>query len=260
MVGDSIGKIRIKYLSMQHQLDSIYAEADTLADLQKTMIVAYPQLTKWEVICYSPLIREFTRCYETPFPLILATVGIESGWNPTLVSYAGCRGLGQISTGAAAEESKKLSISYKAGYTEWVEPLNLSILLNRFCSRYADSGKEFAVKSYVGGNGFKKTEAQNGKNAKYIKEYAQLVEREELKIKNILAEANKVSYIYRGILYERLIEFTEVSRSQRALVRRVQEQNPTRPSIPVDSIRRKGEMPIMFDETRNQFPPLIIGN
>lgn len=236
---------------MKSELDSIYSEIDTLADIKKTMIVAYPQLTKWEAMCYAPIVREFTKTYRTPFPLALSFVGVESGWNPTLVSTARCRGLGQLGTAAAKEGSARLGISYKEGYTEWVEPLNLALSLYYLCTRYANSGREFAIKSYVGGNNYRITEKAGGKSAKYINEYAQLIEREELKVKNILAETDKLTYIYKGILYERIIEHPEMSRTQRTLVRRVQEQNPTRTSLPVDSVSKNSKVPVVLDKTND---------
>ena len=243
-------------VSMKNELDSIYAEADTLADIQKIMIVAYPTLTKWEAMAYAPIIRERTKTHKTPFPLAISVMGVENLTNPTLVSAAGCRGLGQLGSTAASDGCKRLSIPYKEGYTEWVEPINLALSLTYFCTRYEDSGRVFAVKSYVGGNNYRVTEKANGKGAKYIKDYSQLVEREELKIKNILTEADKLTYIYKGILYERFAESAKMSRTQRALVRRVQKQNPTRPAIPVDSSRGKSKVPIMLNENVNTFPPI----
>jgi len=243
----------------RQELDSIYAELDTLADIQKSMLVSYPQLSKWEAKYYAPIFREFCKTYQTPVPLALSIVGVESGWNPTLVSIAGCRGLGQLSPAAAREGCSRLGISYKEGYTEWNEIHNLTLSLYYFCSRYSRSGREFAVKSYVGGNNFRRTEAAGGKNAIYIKQYAQLVEREELKVKNILAEADKLTYIYKGILYERIIEHPEMSRAQRKMVRRVQEQNPTRTSLPVDSISKNSQVSTMLNEANNGDTLISIG-
>jgi hypothetical protein len=228
--------------SLQSFHDSVYKVENDLADIRKTMIVSYPRLSQWEARYYAPIFRDFCTEYDTPFPLVIALFGVESGYNPSLISSAGCRGLGQLGAAAASDECKLLGIEYKEGFTEWNEIHNLVLSMNRFCSRYRDKGHVFAVKSYVAGNSFHITEKAGGKNAKYIKEYTQLVEKEELKVKNMLQESTKLMYIYKGIIYERNIESTEMSRTQRTMVRRVQDQNPTRPTISVDSASEFGKM------------------
>jgi hypothetical protein len=204
------------------ELDSIYAEQDTLAYIQKMMLVAYPQLSKWEVRYYAPIFRDFCKTYKVPAPLMVSIIGIESQWNPTLTSRAGCKGLGQLLPSTAEIECRKLGIDYTPNVTEWTDVVNLVVSLNYFCSKYEKNGREYAIKSYVGGPAYKKT---TGKNAEYISYYNNLVEKEAKKVKNILHESNKLMYVYRGVIYEH--EHESITDEQKKIICRLRDSNPT---------------------------------
>lgn len=210
---------------LRSKVSYIESEADTLAYIQKMMVVSYPQITKWEAKYYSYIIRDFSKEYNTPASLMVALIGIESGWSHIASSYANCKGLGQLSPAAAKDESIKIGIKYKEGITEFHEIHNLVMSFNRFCSRHESKGRDFAVRSYIGGDSFYKTLTKEGKNAKYIKSYDAIIEKEEIKVKKILHEANKLMYIYGGIIRE--YENDTITKEQQKIVNRIRDNNPT---------------------------------
>ena len=226
----------------KHELDSLVSYHNEIANIQKTLLIS-ANISKLEARYYAPIIYDFCNEFSIEYSLAIALINVESQWNPTLISSAKCRGLGQLGVAAAGEACSALGVSYNEGVTEWTDVLNLGLSLYYFGRKLQVSNStEEALKRYIGGDGFKTAENRQGATSKMIKKYAQDVAAEQVKIKNILTEADKVSYIYKGILYERNIEPEEMSRTQRKVVRRMQEQNPTGPSIFVDTNRRDGSM------------------
>lgn len=179
-------KNHIAKRDLKNNISNTESEADTLAYIQKMMVVSYPQITKWEAKYYSYIIRDFSKEYKTPASLMVALIGIESGWSHVAISPMGCKGLGQLSVAAAKDESRNIGIKYKEGVTEFHEIHNLVMSFNKFCSRHESKGRDFAVMSYIGGDSFAKTLSKKGSNAKYIKHYDAIIEKEEIKIKKIL--------------------------------------------------------------------------
>lgn len=166
-----------------------------------TLSKAYPQLSKYETIAYAQIIYHFTcEKYAIPFEEPCAIIQIETGWDPTLVSISKCRGLGQLSTAAAAESAAKINIDYLPGITEWRDIDNLALSLEYYCSRRENGTAESATKSYIGGDTWKKA-ASGGDREKVINQYDKSVGVERLRIKKIMAEVEKLKYIKGGVIY-----------------------------------------------------------
>jgi soluble lytic murein transglycosylase-like protein len=175
------------------ELDSLKAYPNELSQISKTITVAYPVVSDIEAKYYAKIFYDISKQYKVDMPSFLALIKIESGWNPTLISSRKCRGLTQVSVAAATDECKKLGIEYKEGVTEWSDIANILIGLDYFSSRFQKSGCEYAIKSYIGGDGFK---SATGANKEYIDRYT----------KEFMVEYVRVGYIYKGVKYDELIK------------------------------------------------------
>jgi len=197
-------KIERELSATYHELDSLRNIESKKATINRTLQVAYPQLSIYEVLAYGELFYYVCEVkYKVSWIPPGAVMGVESNstWNPTLISSAKCRGLGQLGSAAAKEGCDKLGIPYKEGYTEWIEPLNLGLALDYYCSRAKAKGDSFAVRAYIGGDTWPKA-VPEGSRDKYIKKYAEDVAAKELKIRNVLTETIKLDYIYKGVSTE----------------------------------------------------------
>lgn len=183
-------------------LDSGAGKTQSISDKDMVKITigkAYPQLTRFEVMSYAEIIYHFCfEKYSIPFEEPCAIIQIETRWNPTLVSTAKCRGLGQLSVAAASEASKRLDIEYSAGLTEWFDINNLALSLEYYCFIRKDTDFESAAKCYIGGASWPKASPGGAREA-IIKGYAESVSAERLRIKKILAEVEKLRYIKGGV-------------------------------------------------------------
>jgi hypothetical protein len=188
--------------SLQNELDSLKIIDNEKNTIRRTLQVAYPQLSIFEVLAYGEIFYYVCETkYGIHFMKPAAIIGVESNWDPSLMSYAKCRGLGQLGSAAAKEGCDKYGIPYKEGYTEWNDPLNIGLSLDYYCSRAKTKGDSFAVREYIGGITWPKA-APGGLREKQIKKYAQDVAAKELKIRNVLTETIKLDYIYKGAYTE----------------------------------------------------------
>jgi hypothetical protein len=187
---------------MENDLDSLKTIQKDKQIIKQTMMIEYPQLSEFEGDAYAELFYSF--CYErykVSWTIPAAIIGIESGWNPTLISAKKCRGLGQLSSAAANEGCSKYGISYSEGYTEWNDVLNLALSLDYYCKKDTARGDSFAIRAYVGGDTWPAA-VPEGDRDKYIKSYAKDVAEKEAKISKILAEQKRLMYINKGAAYE----------------------------------------------------------
>lgn len=200
--------IMLEVAPQKNRIESLTKSLDSLKQIEtekqiinKTLRVAYPQLSEFEGKYYAEIFYDFCYVrYRVPFTIPAAIFGIESGWNPTLISKAKCRGLGQLGSSAAAEGCGRYGISYLEGYTEWNDILNVALSLDYFCKKFEAKGDSFAIRAYVGGDTWQKA-VPGGDRDKYIKSYTKSIAEKEDIIKKVLVETTKLTYINNGVLY-----------------------------------------------------------
>ena len=175
--------------SSNKKLDSIQNYFNELDIIKKTIIISYPVVSEVEAKYYSYIFYNISQQYKVDFAAFPALIRIESNWNPTLVSSRKCRGLTQIASATASDGCRQFNVDYKEGVTEWNDILNVIIGLDYFSLRYKKNGLEYAIRSYIGGDGFRNAA---GDNKIYIEKYT----------KEFMGEFTKVSYINKGVRYD----------------------------------------------------------
>lgn len=176
--------------SLNHKLDSLNVKSAEIEAIRKTITIAYPNVGKDEAIVYAYMFYNISSKYKNVDPIAFAAlIKIESGWNPTLVSSKECRGMTQLQSSTAEAMCKQLGIEYKKGVTEWNDVLNIILGLNYFSSRYESHNLSYAIKSYIGGDGFSNATSSN---KAYIERYSN----------DFINEYRKLYYIHKGVQYE----------------------------------------------------------
>lgn len=168
-----------------------------LDNMQKTLEVIY-NLTPFEARYYSIICNDFSEKYKLPWEVYPALIRIESNFNSGIMSKEHAKGMTQVLETTGRVQAGKLGIPYNDG-TLWNCVLNMVIGFDYFSEGYVEKkdslSKEealkHAMKRYCGGPGY----ANSNPDAKiYVKEYKTTLWDEYL----------KVSYVYKGIMYERL--------------------------------------------------------
>lgn len=190
-----------KICKLTKQIKEISREQDQISNMEKAMKVIY-NISDFEAHYYAIIFEDFSKKDGVPWEIYASLIRIESNFNPTIMSPAKCKGLAQVSEGTAKQICNKLGITYTEA-TLWNEVLNLVIGLTYFDEGFIEANKlskddqiQHAIKRYCGGPGYSKI----NDNAKiYVGEYKTTVWQEYIRL----------SYIYKGILYDNLQLKTE---------------------------------------------------
>lgn len=165
--------------------------------IMKTLILAY-SLSTWEAYFYAVYFDDLAVFYDIPWEVLPALIRVESNFNPTIRSQAGCKGLMQIMESTGAAEAKKLHIRFKENESLWNEFINLPIGTS-YLSRYIKArGVEGGIQTYLGGPDYLKSLKKNGESSIYLREYKTKVskEYEQLRImfRGIVDEIGTMDY------------------------------------------------------------------
>lgn len=164
----------------------------------KTLTIAY-DISEWEAYFYSKFFDDFSLYFRIPWEIYPALVRVESNFNPTRRSKAGCKGLMQLKESTAKAEAKKLNINFVESQSLWNEFINLPLGVNYLSRHIKKEGNiEGGIKCYLGGPDYLKSVKRNGDISKYVKEYKTRVskEYEQLKImyRGVVDELSNFSY------------------------------------------------------------------
>jgi hypothetical protein len=177
-----------------------------LTNMEKTLLLVY-NISPHEAHYYSIIFDDFSQKDKIPWEVYAALIRIESNFNPTVLSPAKCKGLTQVKEETGRGVASKLGINFNES-TLWNDLLNIVIGLTYFDEGYTEKvdslGPEdalkHAIKRYCGGPGYQKI---NTESKVYVGEYKSTVWQEYIRL----------SYIYKGILYEELKKSNEDQRS-----------------------------------------------
>lgn len=158
--------------------------------MTKTLIVAY-KLSKWEAYYYCTLFDDFSLRYNIPWEIFAATIRVESNFNPSAKSDAGCKGLMQLKESTAEELATSLDIRYN-DKTLWNDILNIILGSTYLSTHIKEKGIKEGVKTYLGGPDYKRNVKKNHGTRTYVKEY---------KV-SVLSEYDKLSLMFRGVVDE----------------------------------------------------------
>lgn len=160
--------------------------------IAKTIVLAYG-ISDWEAYHYAIVFDQWSVYYQIPWEVYIALIRVETNFNPTLTSKAGCRGLMQIKESTAKEIAKKLNIGYKEKRTLFNEFCNIAIG-SYYLSENILKKKDInhGVSCYLGGPDYLKSIKSNAETFKYVKEYKTRVSK----------EYEQLSYMFRGIVDE----------------------------------------------------------
>ena len=188
IMGDTTDELRTKMDILEqkdynHKLDSI-----ELLCMEKTMLVAYPRLSEYEAKYYSIIYIDMACKYGVDWKWFPAMMWIESRFNPTAKSEDDAHNLTQVIEPTLKIQCDKLGIKYKKN-TKWHDIHMMIAGIDYLCQGF-EKGEEYAVKRYIGGPGYKKAAKESDQED--IKAYWD----------SVSTEANKVKYIYRGIISE----------------------------------------------------------
>jgi hypothetical protein len=181
------------------EIDSFYIYFNTLDMMKKTLEVAYPYISSFEAKYYSHMFYDKATEFKVDWAWYPSTIRAETNWNHTLISKKKARGVMQITPICAIHQAERLQIPfYKEGYTEWNE-INNVIMGIDYLSQGFVKGEEYAIKRYIGGDGFKNA---SDTNKIVIENYSKEVIAEQAKVDSIFQEHAKLKYIYKGVQYE----------------------------------------------------------
>jgi len=182
-----------KELTYEKELNQAYTlRRERRKCIAKTIVLAYG-LSDWEAFHYAILFDQWSVYYQIPWEVYIALIRVETNFDPTLTSKAGCRGLMQIKESTAEEIAKKLNIDYKEKRTLFNEFCNIAIG-SFYLSENILKKKSInhGVKCYLGGPDYLKSIKNNTETFKYVKEYKTMVSK----------EYEQLSYMFRGIVDE----------------------------------------------------------
>ncbi len=157
--------------------------------IAQTIVLAYG-LSQWEAFHYAIIFDQYSIYYQIPWEVYAALIRVETNFNPTLTSKAGCIGLMQIKKSTGESIAKKLDIRWKEnGKTLFNEFCNIAIgsyylSENILKTKSINSG----VKCYLGGPDYLKSIKDNAETFTYVKEYKSRVSK----------EYKQLSYMFRG--------------------------------------------------------------
>ena len=167
-----------------------------LDNMQKTVQVLY-NLTPYEARYYCFIFYDFSEKYKLPWEVYPALVKIESCFKSGVMSKQKAKGMTQVLECTGKSQAEKLGIPFDES-TLWNCVLNMVIGFNFFSEGYAESADsnsqevalKHAMKRYCGGPGYSKI---NDSAKIYVSNYKS----------GLWDEYLKVSYVYKGICYDR---------------------------------------------------------
>jgi soluble lytic murein transglycosylase-like protein len=194
--------VTVKSLTLEKQLQAYKVKELRLENMQKAVMVSY-NLTPYEARYYSYIFDDFSQKYNMPWESYPALIRIESNFNSGVMSKDRAKGMTQVIEETAKRQADKLNIPYNDG-TLWNCVLNMVIGFDYFSEGFVekvdsmprDSALKHAMKRYCGGPGYAKS---NPEARVYVKEYKTTV----------WDEYQRVSYVYKGIMYDQLIASQE---------------------------------------------------
>lgn len=156
--------------------------------IAKTIVLAYG-ISQWEAFHYAIIFDQYSVYYHIPWEVYVALIRVETNFNPTLTSPAGCRGLMQVKESTGEDIAKKLDIRWKEKKTLFNEFCNLAIgsfYLSENIRKKKSINK--GLKCYLGGPDYLKSIKENAETFTYVKEYKTRVSK----------EYEQLSYMFRG--------------------------------------------------------------
>lgn len=156
--------------------------------IAQTMVLAYG-ISQWEAFHYAIVFDQYSIYYQIPWEVYAAIIRVETNFNPTLTSKAGCRGLMQIKESTGEPIAKKLDIRWKEKKTLFNEFCNIAIG-SYYLSENILKKKDInlGIKCYLGGPDYLKSIKDNAETFTYVKEYKTRVAK----------EYEQLSYMFRG--------------------------------------------------------------
>lgn len=156
--------------------------------IAKTIILAYG-ISEWEAFHYAIIFDQYSVYYQIPWEVYVALIRVETNFNPTLTSKAGCRGLMQIKESTGEGIAKKLKINWNEKKTLFNEFCNIAIG-SYYLSENVWKKKDIhhGIKCYLGGPDYLRSIRDNAKTFTYVKEYKTRVSK----------EYEQLSYMFRG--------------------------------------------------------------
>lgn len=175
--------------------------------IAKTIILAYG-ISEWEAFHYAIVFDQYSVYYQIPWEVYAALIRVETNFNPTLTSKAGCRGLMQVKESTAEEIAKKLNIKYREKRTLFNEFTNIAIGSFYLSENILKKNSiKHGIKCYLGGPDYLRSVKNNAETFTYVKEYKTRVSK----------EYEQLAYMFRGIVDEFSdVGYTEIFNSSKA--------------------------------------------
>jgi soluble lytic murein transglycosylase-like protein len=194
-----------KELAQEKELNRAYfLRRERRKCIAKTIILAYG-ISEWEAFHYAIIFDQYSIYYQIPWEVYVALIRVETNFNPTLTSKAGCRGLMQIKESTGEPIAKKLDIRWKGKKTLFNEFCNIAIG-SFYLSENILKKKNInhGLKCYLGGPDYLKSIRDNAETFTYVKEYKTRVAK----------EYKQLSYMFRGKVDELSgVDFDEIFNS-----------------------------------------------
>jgi len=183
---------------LKNQVAETHRKEKALRDIEKTLLVSYEFLTRYEAHYYAIIFNDYAKAYGLPWEIYAALVRIESNFNPTVKSDKDAKGMTQVLEATGKRMAELMHIPYKDQETLWVDILNISIGFCYFSEGYRtrlnegatrDEAIKHAIKRYLGGTSYREKMKKDQEKHIYISEYKNTV----------WQEFKKLQYIYKGI-------------------------------------------------------------
>lgn len=171
-------------------------------DIERTLLVSYEFLSKYEAHYYGGIFNDFSKVYGIPWEMYAALVRIESNFDPSQKSDKGAVGMTQVIESTGKSTAKAMKLNYREDKTLWNDLLNMMIGFTYFSDGYKvklsegatrDEALKHSIKRYLGGSDYQKkisSPTQRGKETRiYVTEYNNTV----------WQEYRRLQYVFKGI-------------------------------------------------------------
>lgn len=180
-----------KHKPVNNKIVEVNVDEKRIECMARTLMIVYG-ISKWEAHYYSILFYDFSKNYKIPWEIYPAIIRIESNFKPTLVSNKQAKGIMQVISSTAAEESKLIGIDYTENQTLWNEICNMAIGCNYLSRMIKEKGLDGGVKCYLGGPSVTALKTVDNSKAQYVFEYKT----------SVWKEYKELTYTFRGIVAE----------------------------------------------------------